>query len=68
VVLQKRIIKPAAASIIIMIMEGICTWPEALTEKPGLKLLFRKIQAVMMERTPAILPKELPIQKWQLNS
>ena len=36
VVLQKRIINPAAASMIIMIMEGTCTAPDAFTEKPGL--------------------------------
>src|SRR4030095_4787433 len=36
VVLQKRIISPAAPSMIIMIIDGICTCPDAFTEKPGL--------------------------------
>src|SRR4030095_4279118 len=40
VVLQKRIISPVAASMIIMIMDGICTWPDAFTEKPGLNPSF----------------------------
>src|SRR5688572_4734631 len=40
VVLQKRMISPAAASMTIMIMEGICTCPAAFTAKPGVKLSF----------------------------
>src|SRR6185369_6860233 len=35
VVLAKRIISPAADNMIIMIMEGICTFPAAFTAKPG---------------------------------
>ena len=35
VVFAKSIISPVAASMIIMIMEGICTCPAAFTAKPG---------------------------------